>query len=146
MPIRIQTYGSLFKDRRANVAMGSGVVIGIAVLIFFNFLFFSITGHREFIWLGVAQGFFTLNTVLAEGYIAIFLLSDRPLTINALEQISKCGFAAAMAQFARSFVNTPAHFPRRDIALRALRSEEHTSELQSLMRISYAVFCLKKKT
>src|SRR3546814_1846864 len=28
----------------------------------------------------------------------------------------------------------------------AIRSEEHTSELQSLMRISYAVFCLKKKT
>src|SRR3546814_8196834 len=28
---------------------------------------------------------------------------------------------------------------------RDLRSEEHTSELQSLMRISYAVFCLKKK-
>src|SRR3546814_3474434 len=34
----------------------------------------------------------------------------------------------------------------RDAALNArLRSEEHTSELQSLMRISYAVFCLKKK-
>src|SRR3546814_4330132 len=34
------------------------------------------------------------------------------------------------------------------LALRKLpaRSEEHTSELQSLMRISYAVFCLKKKT
>src|SRR3546814_5593691 len=31
------------------------------------------------------------------------------------------------------------------IALDAWRSEEHTSELQSLMRISYAVFCLKKK-
>src|SRR3546814_2106201 len=29
---------------------------------------------------------------------------------------------------------------------RPSRSEEHTSELQSLMRISYAVFCLKKKT
>src|SRR3546814_4980826 len=29
--------------------------------------------------------------------------------------------------------------------LKDLRSEEHTSELQSLMRISYAVFCLKKK-
>src|SRR3546814_1606251 len=28
---------------------------------------------------------------------------------------------------------------------RTMRSEEHTSELQSLMRISYAVFCLKKK-
>src|SRR3546814_5546093 len=30
--------------------------------------------------------------------------------------------------------------------LKPVRSEEHTSELQSLMRISYAVFCLKKKT
>src|SRR3546814_7253339 len=34
---------------------------------------------------------------------------------------------------------------RRSEALQG-RSEEHTSELQSLMRISYAVFCLKKKT
>src|SRR3546814_2303317 len=33
-----------------------------------------------------------------------------------------------------------------DAGLDYLRSEEHTSELQSLMRISYAVFCLKKKT
>src|SRR3546814_9631633 len=32
-----------------------------------------------------------------------------------------------------------------DLAGRGWRSEEHTSELQSLMRISYAVFCLKKK-
>src|SRR3546814_4214579 len=32
------------------------------------------------------------------------------------------------------------------LAARQRRSEEHTSELQSLMRISYAVFCLKKKT
>src|SRR3546814_2528546 len=31
------------------------------------------------------------------------------------------------------------------VTCRAIRSEEHTSELQSLMRISYAVFCLKKK-
>src|SRR3546814_7517317 len=34
---------------------------------------------------------------------------------------------------------------QRLTALLARRSEEHTSELQSLMRISYAVFCLKKK-
>src|SRR3546814_3422523 len=39
-------------------------------------------------------------------------------------------------------------FPNRDSndqRYQAKRSEEHTSELQSLMRISYAVFCLKKK-
>src|SRR3546814_6393236 len=39
---------------------------------------------------------------------------------------------------------TPTIFALQD-AMTA-RSEEHTSELQSLMRISYAVFCLKKKT
>src|SRR3546814_9933561 len=35
--------------------------------------------------------------------------------------------------------------PRSPAGSRRARSEEHTSELQSLMRISYAVFCLKKK-
>src|SRR3546814_5250102 len=37
-------------------------------------------------------------------------------------------------------------FQPDDLAFGTARSEEHTSELQSLMRISYAVFCLKKKT
>src|SRR3546814_1148035 len=37
-------------------------------------------------------------------------------------------------------IETVHHRPGNDV-----RSEEHTSELQSLMRISYAVFCLKKK-
>src|SRR3546814_8950548 len=50
--------------------------------------------------------------------------------------------------------SAPAALVERIVALSALdgavgiadlRSEEHTSELQSLMRISYAVFCLKKK-
>src|SRR3546814_4939501 len=36
-------------------------------------------------------------------------------------------------------------FDQHEGRRRAVRSEEHTSELQSLMRISYAVFCLKKK-
>src|SRR3546814_10368334 len=37
-------------------------------------------------------------------------------------------------------------YKREFFSLLGPRSEEHTSELQSLMRISYAVFCLKKKT
>src|SRR3546814_19533259 len=37
-------------------------------------------------------------------------------------------------------------YPVERKLMRQWRSEEHTSELQSLMRISYAVFCLKKKT
>src|SRR3546814_4680095 len=43
---------------------------------------------------------------------------------------------------AKPFRDSPLSLYR---SLRSLRSEEHTSELQSLMRISYAVFCLKKK-
>src|SRR3546814_1618598 len=39
-------------------------------------------------------------------------------------------------------LSSPAWLPQPT----TMRSEEHTSELQSLMRISYAVFCLKKKT
>src|SRR3546814_5388378 len=38
------------------------------------------------------------------------------------------------------------HWPGCASSAAIARSEEHTSELQSLMRISYAVFCLKKKT
>src|SRR3546814_6502010 len=54
-------------------------------------------------------------------------------------------------RFARMRTKTawsvPAAFAAAQAAgtLHAVRSEEHTSELQSLMRISYAVFCLKKK-
>src|SRR3546814_8112182 len=44
---------------------------------------------------------------------------------------------------ARGAVGLAVELRQRDVV--ELRSEEHTSELQSLMRISYAVFCLKKK-
>src|SRR3546814_4163890 len=48
----------------------------------------------------------------------------------------------ALALFVRFWLT--ANPPLPDAVLAAARSEEHTSELQSLMRISYAVFCLKK--
>src|SRR3546814_5702039 len=51
-------------------------------------------------------------------------------------------FAADRANSRESSLYQAQRYPR-EMAER--RSEEHTSELQSLMRISYAVFCLKKK-
>src|SRR3546814_3302965 len=48
-------------------------------------------------------------------------------------------FAAAAGAIGKSVFGLP------ELAGALARSEEHTSELQSLMRISYAVFCLKKK-
>src|SRR3546814_4673135 len=47
--------------------------------------------------------------------------------------------AAPATPFGAGSMTAPSH------AAKVKRSEEHTSELQSLMRISYAVFCLKKK-
>src|SRR3546814_2459350 len=55
---------------------------------------------------------------------------------HAQREFSSYDLLRAEATLAESAV--PTAVPRR--------SEEHTSELQSLMRISYAVFCLKKKT
>ncbi len=120
MPLKIQTYGTFFKQRRANIAMVSAVVVGAIVLIFLNMLFFGASGHREFAWLAAAQLFFALNTIHSEGYFTIFLLANQPLAGVAVEDFIKCGFAAAMMQFGRSFLATRRHFPRRDLALRLL--------------------------
>src|SRR3546814_4189882 len=62
------------------------------------------------------------------------------------------GQGGGLRQRRRGLLPDPLRLPRSargvdfpaDRCDRAARSEEHTSELQSLMRISYAVFCLKK--
>src|SRR3546814_10887550 len=65
-----------------------------------------------------------------------------------LPALGRCGRRVALRSArgggASAGARTPA--PARDCLHPRTRSEEHTSELQSLMRISYAVFCLKKKT
>src|SRR3546814_10730789 len=72
------------------------------------------------------------------------LISHKPNTLNAdwaapnpdlVNATDEQYFADQRVQFWRAAMD---HFEES-------RSEEHTSELQSLMRISYAVFCLKKK-
>src|SRR3546814_3752435 len=65
---------------------------------------------------------------------------------HALESISKVRNAVDDIQHADAGMLTVAANPTSSAFwLPPFRSEEHTSELQSLMRISYAVFCLKKK-
>src|SRR3546814_6096638 len=68
---------------------------------------------------------------LFQGYFLDHLLAEKITREEAAERLG-----AALARHRRTAA-TPQHA--------AGRSEEHTSELQSLMRISYAVFCLKKK-
>src|SRR3546814_2047868 len=67
---------------------------------------------------------------------------------EALPILSRLLEVQSLHRTARSLLDTylGAHTGQRVLnGLIKRRSEEHTSELQSLMRISYAVFCLKKK-
>src|SRR3546814_9697011 len=77
---------------------------------------------------------------------------SRKFEIRALDdRIHRAGFLAETTIDALRHVDVVARCaaaavcPRFSLDRNRLRSEEHTSELQSLMRISYAVFCLKKK-
>src|SRR3546814_4189365 len=79
-------------------------------------------------------------------YTTLFRSVRPPLAADAAAAGRRCGILHAVGRRRRS-PEAPDGEPRP--LLQALgvgaRSEEHTSELQSLMRISYAVFCLKKK-
>src|SRR3546814_8483140 len=79
-------------------------------------------------------------------YTTLFRSGARLCTVGAapgLGSASGAGVALAFRIAGRSVSDTKRGEPVLDPG--ADRSEEHTSELQSLMRISYAVFCLKKK-
>src|SRR3546814_7207758 len=74
-------------------------------------------------------------------------LEDATISRPLLEQVMTVCVARARDQhFPFVLGETFAFDYLPDIGTFLARSEEHTSELQSLMRISYAVFCLKKKT
>src|SRR3546814_5825714 len=68
---------------------------------------------------------------------------DRDL--DALLRDSELPHLVLAERLVRAIQQIEAHRTAFDVLFVYLRSEEHTSELQSLMRISYAVFCLKKK-
>src|SRR3546814_3116795 len=66
---------------------------------------------------------------------------------GTLHTVRICQFSHARAiEWPVKPVSTPTSKMACGAGISSIRSEEHTSELQSLMRISYAVFCLKNKT
>src|SRR3546814_8789543 len=65
---------------------------------------------------------------------------------EAEETVERVLYLGYKYSLARLVIYSRAELARQATFDGELRSEEHTSELQSLMRISYAVFCLKKKT
>src|SRR3546814_2321059 len=71
-----------------------------------------------------------------------FLIAPKGLTQVTHEESPV--FLVAADRLCDAFAAMIESQPRVEVRARS-RSEEHTSELQSLMRISYAVFCLKKK-
>src|SRR3546814_5060173 len=87
----------------------------------------------------------------AEAYFAAPMIADPHCLFDfCLETDGAIAVVVTSAERARDLRRRPVpilgstHGSGRDWG-RSIRSEEHTSELQSLMRISYAVFCLNKK-
>src|SRR3546814_1810535 len=84
----------------------------------------------------------TLFRAIAEAII------ERSVT-RRRRDVERCKAQAGGVAFEMAAQQAGAALPPRvrgDVDIADPRSEEHTSELQSLMRISYAVFCLKKQT
>src|SRR3546814_5316214 len=76
--------------------------------------------------------------------IGICLLRDEYSVVTAASRKPLADYFRGQHRTGRSGDGQSA-IPRSGYLAAGERSEEHTSELQSLMRISYAVFCLKKK-
>src|SRR3546814_3095406 len=73
--------------------------------------------------------------------------NDTPSTaFTTPSRVKKCVARSLTSKVGAVIASTPHRLRRGFRTSRSRRSEEHTSELQSLMRISYAVFCLKKKS
>src|SRR3546814_3623077 len=81
------------------------------------------------------------EVALAKSRSATSALVTSALDLKSLAtENGRSALVSATAEYCRDLDNVfPRNSPSEDV-----RSEEHTSELQSLMRISYAVFCLKK--
>src|SRR3546814_7237567 len=90
--------------------------------------------------LGLEVSVTTIERTIADLFDRYDLAGDAEELFNSLDLVARVD-AAALIRYARALGNATAAG-----ALGSWRSEEHTSELQSLMRISYAVFCLKTKT
>src|SRR3546814_5284082 len=73
------------------------------------------------------------------------IVSDEPEAMSPKPDSERNTMPDNQLKLPRMKANTPTYSTFL-MSRASTRSEEHTSELQSLMRISYAVFCLKKKT
>src|SRR3546814_489780 len=115
-------------------------------LIGYNLMYVDVSGY-----------FGTLSLFYNAGDAELALLNAEAATPAMVEAVVANGYSVMSDWFFQMvFVGTAASIVSGTLAERVkfwpfmiftavLRSEEHTSELQSLMRISYAVFCLKKK-
>src|SRR3546814_2167291 len=79
-------------------------------------------------------------------YTTLFRSGQHGNRGDQFDQRKSCVLAVHIRLLATGASGCPRPRAREISPCRRDRSEEHTSELQSLMRISYAVFCLKKNT
>src|SRR3546814_964362 len=97
--------------------------------------------RRRALFLGQRQA----HLPAGDGHLAGHALGELARLAAAVLHLHH-GHGAAQAEEAHAVAALAHDLVALLLQRQAVRSDEHTSELQSLMRISYAVFCLKKKT
>src|SRR3546814_13459817 len=121
--------------------------MGIYVLHTFCVLLYSICSLGLFFFLMIRRPPRSTRTDTLFPYTTLFRSNtdDEPARERDYLQLVRTRRADGMIVVTGRLPDSWAEMPERPIPTVIARSEEHTSELQSLMRISYAVFCLKKK-
>src|SRR3546814_8062957 len=133
-----------------NQTFARSLCYALLVFIFYSMLQFALVFPRSFFYsIPLRWGLLlSLSTITAAGSMLGAALVFRFLHRSSAHNLSHLALLAIahVIFYVLIWLIPPVNTFLWGFGQSAYRSEEHTSELQSLMRISYAVFCLKKQT
>lgn len=119
-PLVLQDRDNFFASSNFTMMLAAGCMAAIFALLILNLFFYLSTGKREFVWLVAAEFFLATVVMYLVGFLSTYFFYDRPMWGLVFGDITKYGYVACMAQFARVFVDTRLKLPKTDFFLRAL--------------------------
>src|SRR3546814_9457194 len=135
-------YCSGYQLTQSLSAFGRGHLFGAGLGQCVQTLFYLPEAHTDFVFAVLAE---ELGLVGVVSVIAVFMCLGYSLFRLGWQLQQRGASYSAQLVYGIAMILCSQTFINMGVTMGLLRSEEHTSELQSLMRISYAVFCLKNK-
>ena len=120
LPLSIRTAENYYHSRRISDAITFGSIAGILILVVVNASFYIVTRLKGFIWLALAEAFYTLQILSSAGYTSYFSGYSDPAQGDLVAAVGKCLYCIFIAKFAQDFVSTQRNFPKVNILLKAL--------------------------